>query len=235
MVAPGTASPTTLRVTGTATADGLRQAKELGFVSRLARYASGNANYSAVLGWRAGAAELLVSSDLLGLASTLPEPLKKEAQSRLPLRFQTVLLPPAAGTTAARDRLSVSLGGASQVIYERDLSGPLPRVLRGTVAIGADTLDALALPAQGVNANLHLQQFNADAWGDVLAHVTAVGAAPASAGDVAALAQSYLPTSLAVRAENLTFGARTFNHVVIGAHREGLLWLGNVDATELNG
>lgn len=46
---------------------------------------------------------------------------------------------------------------------------------------------------------------------------------------------AYLPTVLAVRADALTFGARRFSQLVIGASRDGPLWRANVDAAELNG
>ena len=45
----------------------------------------------------------------------------------------------------------------------------------------------------------------------------------------------YLPTSLAVRARELTVGGRKLNNVVVGGTREGLTWRANLDATELNG
>jgi len=223
-------APSVIRITGSASAEGLRQATELGFVSRLARQANGSANYNATLGWRSGSPELLMTSDLQGLALSLPAPLHKEPASRLPLRFQTTLTSrdgstPGPQSSALTDRLSLSLEGVAQVIFERDLSLTEPRVLRGSVAVGADTLNSLSLPAQGVAANISLPQFNVDAWADVLEG--------SAAGSVVHMA--YLPTVLAVRTDNLTFGGRTFNQVVIGAHREGLLWRGNVTATELNG
>ena len=234
------AAPSVIRVSGTATADGLRQASGLGFVSRLARHVSGSTSYNATLGWRSDTPELLVTSSLQGLASSLPAPLQKEAQSLMPLRFQTTLLgnraqPASQPALPLQDRLSLTLGELANVVYERDLSGTEPRVLRGSVAIGADTLDSLTLPVQGVNANIHLPQVNADRWSDVLAQVTATPQLVSATADNGSVGVGYLPTTLAVRTDTLTLGARAFNQVVIGAHREGLLWRGNVNATELNG
>lgn len=224
------ASPTVIHVTGSATAEGLRQATELGLVSRLARQTSGGTSYNAVLGWRSGVPELLITSDLLGLGSTLPEPLQKDPKNRLPLRFQTSLRLSASGAVSRpviplTERLNLSLDGVANVVFERDLSTPEARVLRGSVAVGADTLDSLSLPVQGVMANINLPQVNADALAEVF--VSAAGTDGASV--------AYLPTSLAVRSDALTFGGRVFSHVVIGAHREGLVWRGNVNAAELNG
>jgi uncharacterized protein YhdP len=45
----------------------------------------------------------------------------------------------------------------------------------------------------------------------------------------------YLPTSLAVRAREITVGGRKLHNLVVGGGREGLLWRANLDASELNG
>ncbi len=234
------AAPAVIRVTGTATAEGLRQGKELGLVSRLATFASGSAAYSAVVGWQLGQTEILVTSDLVGLASKLPAPLQKEAASRLPLRYQTAGPPAgsAAGSpqkAALRDQLSFSLEGLARVVYERDLSRAIPRVLRGAVMLGASELDAVSLPAQGVNARVSLPQFNADAWSDTLPQLTGQPqlASVLANGNAAELA--YLPNSLAVRTDSLTLGGRAFSQVVLGVRREGQVWRGEVEANELSG
>ncbi len=229
-----------IRATGTATAEGLRQATELGFVSRLAHQLSGAASYSATLGLRRGVPELLVSSDLAGMASSLPQPLAKDAQSVLPLRLQTALRldsPVAAGVAVKplQDRLTLTLGRLASAVFERDLSGAQPQVVRGAIGVGADTLESVVLPERGVTANLNLSQFNVDAWSNVLVHAagTPLSSGPPSASD--SLVMGFLPTSLAVRSDLLTFGARQFSRVVLGGSRDGLLWRANLDARELNG
>ena len=70
---------------GTASAEGLSQAG-LGFVSRLFEKARGTAPYSAQLGFQGGVPELLVTSNLQGMAINLPAPLGKSAEVVLPLR-----------------------------------------------------------------------------------------------------------------------------------------------------
>ena len=49
------------------------------------------------------------------------------------------------------------------------------------------------------------------------------------------MAQDYLPTTMAVRASELTLQGRTLHNIVAGALREGTTWRANLDATELNG
>ena len=241
-----------LRGQGTFTAEGLRQARELGFVSRLALQASGAAAYTAVLGFRRGHShmDLAVNSTLVGLALNLPAPLVKAAESALPLRLETALLrdaTPAATATRLQDQLSLDLGRLISIGYVRDVSGAQARVLRGTIAVGLAPDESAPMPEEGVVANISLAQFDLDAWGAVLSQVAqssfsvsdlvAPPAGPGVPGRPASgnAALAYLPTTLAVRAAELTVGGRKLNHVVVGGSREGLLWRANLDARELNG
>ena len=77
---------------GTVSAEGLRQAKDLGVVSRLAQSASGSTAYAATLGFTRGQAEVIVTSNLQGMALGLPAPLSKTAEAALPLRFENTVL-----------------------------------------------------------------------------------------------------------------------------------------------
>lgn len=235
------AAPILIRATGTASAEGLRQAPELGLVARLAQHASGSAAYSAELGFRHEQAELSVSSTLQGLGVKLPMPFNKSAESTLALRLETALLPASLlpgtdGQLHLRDRLTLELERLASIAYERDLSGPVPRVVRGSIGVGLIAPESAPVPETGVAANLNLTLADLDAWGAVLSQAAdppVTGGAPGS-GDDAAL-QAYLPTILAVRAQELILGGRTIHQVVLGGVREGLLWRGNVDARELNG
>ncbi|HEX5698186.1 MAG TPA: DUF3971 domain-containing protein, partial [Rhodoferax sp.] len=226
-------APTLIRASGTASAEGLRQASELGFVARLARQATGSAAYTATLGLRRGVSELLVNSNLQGLALSLPAPLGKSAQALMPLRLETALLADAPGPL--QDRLTLSLANLVQVVYERDVSQAEPRVLRGAIGVGLDAQESAPLAPAGVSANINLKNFNVDAWSDVFKQATEVQLAGPALAAGNTLAMSYFPNQLAVRSEVLTFGGRQFNNVVLGSGREGALWRVNLLATELNG
>ena len=225
------AGPVAIRITGSASAEGLRQATELGLIARLARRASGAANYSATLGLRRGTPELLITSSLQGLALDLPAPFRKDLASVLPLRVQTTLLPQRGAADPAQDRLSVSIDKLANVVYERDLSAAEPRVLRGFMAVGAQAQDRVDLPAQGVGASIRLAQLNLDAWQAAVSEASGV---PLS-GMAAAGGPVYLPDHVALQADSVQFGGRTYSHVLLGASREGPLWRANLDAGELNG
>jgi uncharacterized protein YhdP len=239
-----------IRANGTATAEGLRQARELGFIARLAQHASGSAPYAAVLGFRQGIPELTVTSSLQGLALSLPTPLNKSAQAMLPLRLETALTagslaPGPGGQVRLQEQLKLDLGSLASISYVRDVSDTEPRVRRGSIAVGLGPQESAPMPLEGVMANIKLDQLDLDAWGDVLsqaadaplasAALATLSPAAGAGASAAPGALGYLPTTWAVRARVLTLGGRTLQQVVVGGSREGLLWRANMDATELNG
>ncbi|HSI53105.1 MAG TPA: YhdP family protein [Ramlibacter sp.] len=232
-------APVLLRAQGTATAEGLRQAKEIGFVSRLAKDATGSAGYNMTLAVRRGVPEISVTTNLQGMALALPPPFVKAADAALPIRFETALLreaaPPVPGSPVRlQDQLTVELGRIASAVYVRDLSGPEPRVLRGAIAMGLAPGESAALPEQGVMANINLASVNVDAWEDVVGNAaTGTTAALRTAGPGPAL--GYMPTVVAMRARELTVEGRVLHNIVIGGSRDGLTWRANVEANELNG
>ena len=230
---------------GTLTAEGLRQAKDLGFASRLAQYANGSAAYAATLGFRRGMTEVVVSSNLQGMALSLPAPLGKNADAALPVKFeQSLLRESLAPGQKLQDQLSLTVGSVASLTYVRDLSGPQPRVIRGGIGVGLEPGESVPIVDNGVGANINLANVDLDAWERVLTAstsssgstgTTAGGAVPANRNGVASEALAYLPTRMAIRAKELLIGSRKLNHVVLGGTREGLNWRANIDAEELNG
>ncbi len=223
--------PMLLRVQGTATAEGLRQARELGWLSGLARRASGGAAYSATLGLRPTGVDIAVTSSLQGLALDLPAPLNKPAETSLPVRFVMAPVPGA----SAQDQLSVEVGRVASLTYVRDTRGAQARVVSGAIGVGLVPGESAPLPERGVQANINLAAVNVDAWEAALEGLVAPGPQTPSPGAALAAAQGYLPTLMAVRARELTLQGRTLHEVVMGGSRDGLTWRANVDATELNG
>ncbi|HSV34260.1 MAG TPA: YhdP family protein [Ramlibacter sp.] len=234
----GSEATVQLRAQGTATAEGLRQAKELGFVSRLAQQASGASPYAVTLTVRRNVPEIAITSSLQGLALALPPPLAKSAEAALPLRYESALVAEplsALPGSRAHDQLTVELGRLVSVNYVRDVSGAQPQVVRGAIGVGLAPGEAAPLPQEGVIANVNLAAVNLDAWEQVLGQATG-GAAPAASTPAPGnTSQAYLPTVMAVRARELTLEGRTLHNVVVGGSRDGQLWRANVDADELNG
>ncbi|HMA08592.1 MAG TPA: AsmA-like C-terminal region-containing protein, partial [Ramlibacter sp.] len=240
---PGPDVTIALRAQGNATAEGLRQARELGFVSRLAKDASGGAAYNLGIVFRRGVPEVTVTSNLQGMALNLPAPLAKPADQALPLRYENVLVrdTTAAGATGPlQDQLTAEIGRLASIFYVRDVSGAEPRVIRGSIALGLAPGESAQLPEQGVMANINLTGVNVDAWEEVLTRAAGgsgggAAAPPPARAVPASAAAAYLPTVLAVRARELTVSGRTLHNMVVGASRDGLLWHANIDAAELNG
>lgn len=231
---------------GTATAEGLRDG-QLGFVSRLFARAQGSAAYTARLAFRGGVAEVDVQSSLQGMGFALPAPLDKAPAAALPLHYRNEVLAfrgPHDAPEATTDRMSVDLGasGASHLSlrYERDVTTPVSRVLRGSIGLGLAADEAAPVPPQGVLANARLREIDVDAWQRVFSELDSAppseaGAATADRAAAATDGQAYLPTVLAASAERVTVDGRTFRDVVIGGSREDQLWRANIDARELNG
>jgi uncharacterized protein (TIGR02099 family) len=238
-------SPLQLKIRGDLTAEGLREARELGFVSRLAQRATGKSAYSANLGLRRGVPELLITSDLKGMALTLPAPLNKTAAALMPLRIESQLtresLQPR--SRVLQDHISVTLGRQMSVAYVRDLSGARTRVVRGGIAVGQSVIDAVPMRDNAVSLNLQLPALDLDAWNTALTQFTGVsplkrkttpqsvvGAESASDG-----AQDYMPSFAALQAGQIKVSDRVIHKVLVGGTRQGDLWRLNISANELNG
>jgi uncharacterized protein (TIGR02099 family) len=217
---------TVLRAQGTATAEGLRQAEELGYATRLAQFASGSTPYSAVLTFRGAVPELAISTSLQGLGLSLPAPLNKSAEASMPVRFETTML----NVPAGLQRMLLDVGRVGSVTYVRDMTPAEPRVLRGAIAVGLSPDESAPLPDEGVAANVNLTGVDMDAWSSVLSQAT--GSASNSPTQITT---SYLPDIFAIRARELKISGRKLNNIVLGGSREGLTWRANMDAQELNG
>lgn len=245
--AGATESAVQLRAQGTATAEGLQQARQLGMLSQLARSATGSTPYTLALAFRGGVPEIQVTTTLQGMGLALPAPLAKTAEAVLPVRFQTQVAreslarpPTGAASPPVRDQITLDLGPIGSASYQREHRGDETRVLRGAIGIGLASGETAAMPANGVAANIRAEHLDVDAWEKVLTQTGTTDTSPpatAARTDSAAdsKAQDYLPTTFAVRAQTLTVQGRTLHNLVVGGSRDGSTWRANLDANELNG
>lgn len=224
-----TESALQLRAQGQITAEGIRQAKEISPLNAWAQHATGATSYSAQLGWRQGQPEFTFQSQLDGLALKLPAPLGKVANASMPVSLRTRVQ--GTGSTL-RDQLQLEWGSVASALYVRDLSGPEPVVLRGSLTLGLPASQAPALPATGVTAAVTLDRFAVDEWQSLLP--TELNAASPNAPGKTAW-PAYGPTRIGLQANTLTADGRTLHQVAAGGVREGNTWRVNVDARELNG
>ena len=229
-------SPVLFKAQGTVSAEGLQQAKDLGPVSRLAQSASGSTTYTAALGFNRDVTEVILTSNLQGMALALPAPLNKTAEAALPFRFENTLVRESmAPGQKLQDHLSLSVGRLVSLAYVRDISTEPARVIRGSIGVGLEPGESTATPDNGVAANVNLENLNLDAWDKVFSKAAGSAAALTAPVAGASLAQSYLPTLIAIRAKELVINGRKLNNLVVGGTREGQNWRANIDAGELNG
>ncbi|WP_243457547.1 YhdP family protein [Ottowia testudinis] len=214
-----------LSAVGTASAEALRDMADWAPLPALARQATGSAAYEAQIGFRAGQPDVLVTSDLRGMAFDFPAPLAKSADAAWPLRYES------GQDAAGRTRFRVAVADQLAVEYEREAGSG--RVLRGVIGVGAQAQPQLALPANGVAARLHLPRLDAEAWEAALTRVfggvEGGGAAPA-AGD-----HGFMPTAWSLRASELALDEHTAHDVIASGTREGATWRADVQARELAG
>jgi uncharacterized protein (TIGR02099 family) len=220
---------------GVASAEALRRLPDLGaavgMAARLAQSATGQAAYRLQLGFLRGQTEFSLTSNLVGLGLDLPAPLRKDAETALPLRLQTVL-------QGSRDELRFELGNMLQAQYLRDLSVEPARVLQGALSI-QDNLPPL--PANGVQLQANLDRVDLDAWGSIVERLLspAGGNSAAVVNSNAALESAYLPTQIALRAQSLQVAGRNLTRLVAGVTRapapERNAWRITLDAEQLSG
>jgi uncharacterized protein (TIGR02099 family) len=219
---PGAATPVLLRVAGTASAEGLRQMSDWAPLPAIARQASGSAAYEASIGLRAGAPDVMVTSDLRGMAFNLPAPLDKPADAAWPLRFESGR---SANTAAGPERLRLTVADRLALDYELDTAATPTRVLRGAIDVGAAA--AMTLPDTGVRARLQLPRLPVDGW---------VGATDRLTGNAdLSASRTWLPTAWSLRADELLAGDRTLHDVQASGTRTGKVWRADVQAQELAG
>jgi uncharacterized protein (TIGR02099 family) len=138
---------------------------------------------------RKKSADIKLSSNLVGLSSSLPEPFNKSAADAMPFSFERKLLPDAAARSGAgadvvrtigrgaaakapaaaqivapgpaQDRLDVGVGSAWRLQLVRRLDGDQPVITRGLIAMGDVTP---ALPERGLLVAVDLPRIDLDAW-----------------------------------------------------------------------
>jgi len=164
-----------VQAAGEITVAGLRQQ----FPSRLFDHLSGGLKWTGQVRVRKKSAEVKISSNLIGLSSSLPEPFNKTAIDPMAFSFERKPPPEAPrgrspkgavvaakpALAAARDMIEISLGRVArmQLIRQHDVAPP--RIVRGLVSVGEPTT---TLPERGVVVAVNLPRVNLDFWRGLL-------------------------------------------------------------------
>ncbi|MCK6406936.1 MAG: TIGR02099 family protein [Rhodocyclaceae bacterium] len=176
---------------------------------------SGTAAWRASVKVRKSSANVVIDSDLVGMASKLPAPFGKSAGEALPVRVEKGLLPGNGRRPARadeRDRIQWSLGklATGQLIRQRDAQGHwVPE--RGALAVGGP----LSLPEKGLAMTLNLPQVDVDYWRAALTP---------SSGKAASGAEALAPNLVQLATGELTVFGRKLHDVDLRARLSGGSW-----------
>ncbi|WP_157265380.1 YhdP family protein [Azohydromonas aeria] len=237
----GTQPDGTMRFTGSgiASAEGLRRAPELGFISRLAGAFSGQSPYKLQVTVREGHPEFLVTSNLVGMASELPAPLRKAAEAALPLQVGTRLV---ADGAMRHEHWQVEAGDLFQAQLVRDLQHQDADgdavLLRGGVGVRLPAPQ----PATGLQLAVALPALDLDEWQAAWGRLSRSGAAGGNGAAAGGASGGFgtdlaLPLIAALQVERLMVTGRQLDRVVAGVTRGGNdpAWRVNLHADQLDG
>ena len=234
-----------IRGQGVASALGLQRASELSFIPQLAKSATGSTAYTAQLRFAHDQTEVSVQTNLQGLGLNLPVPFNKAAQSIWPTKFENTLvesslIPERDGKVRLKDNLRLTVEKIADFKLVRDVSGAVPKVMRGTMSVGLDALEGTPEPSNAIAANINVEKLDADEWARFFTSLqnSSVGTA-AKAGVQNAtnlhLIDDLIPSTMAIRTKELIIEQRIFENVVVGGSREGSIWRANMEAKQLSG
>ncbi|HLD08764.1 MAG TPA: DUF3971 domain-containing protein, partial [Methylophilaceae bacterium] len=136
---------------GRMTDSGIRQAIALPLADKL----HGAADWNGEINLRKRQAEMVITSSLVGLSSSLPPPFDKSATDTLPLRIEKKL------QGAQQDVINLSLDGILNAKLLRQERGGVMQTERGEINLGGNA----ELPAQpGVILRGNITHFDVDQW-----------------------------------------------------------------------
>ena len=146
-------STVSMSLSGRANIDNLRQA---GSAPTLPLSLRGSADWRGTLVLRKKLADLVIESNLQGMASDLPGPLAKSANEIVPLRYERKFTGP------QQDQIDVSYGGIVSASLQRRIEGGRSIIRRGNIRLGGGA--AAASERDGVSINGALNSLDVDRW-----------------------------------------------------------------------
>ena len=184
----------------------------------------------------AGKPDLVIESNLAGLAIDLPAPLAKSAAETWPLRVE--LTRSAAGNAATpidSEEIRVSLAGKLNASIVRRLNAQGPFVVtRAAYLIGASSGDETIATDGPPSVRANLPSLDLDAWREVIRQVASPKPASSeSAGSTNV--DNLIPERVSLKTKTLHVAGRDFNNVVFDAQRASSGWQGNVVADQIAG
>ncbi len=218
-VAGGTRADATLQVTaqGTYTVPGV----EGWLQDPIFRSMSGGSNWRGTVTVNARGGEVVVESNLAGVAIDLPAPVGKRAAEVLPLRF--VKTP---GAAAGEDEWNLSLGRVVTARVQRRTENGAMRVVRAAAGINEAQP---ALPPTGLAVAASAPSIDVDDWRKRALDTRPAGGADASVAGLPA------PWQFQIRTERLSAYGNQLNQVRLNLVQEPASWAATLASAEANG
>ena len=178
---------------------------------------AGSAKWTGNVRVRKKDAEVKLSSNLIGISSSLPEPFNKPATEALAFSFERKPPPDpaphragsaAAAPGAAQDMIDVGIGRALRLQVVRRHDSSPPTITRGLLAIGET---GAAMPERNLLLAINLPRIDADFWRKLLA---------GEGNDKRASALPPLPAlAFDLRTAEMSLQDKNFHEVRIGGSR----------------
>ena len=196
--------------------------------------------------------ELVITSNLVGLSSSLPIPFNKSALDAIPVRFDRKVPPPvdlrAARSASAKpksapevvasstDTLELTVGKIAQLQLQRRLDATTSVITRGLLNIAANGLPALPvkLPERGVQVAVNVPRVDLDFWRPMFSTPTAPQK-PASPPATDPTHTPALPLQFDVRADELQVFGKRFGNLRLTGTRADTLTRFALKTTEVSG
>ncbi len=204
----------------------------------------GSTRWKGTVRARKNSAEVRISSDLVGLSSTLPEPFNKSAKDTMPLLYERKAADPRLFARRPRDKSSrnleeLSLGQIlrAQLVYRQDAEQSVFE--RGAISLGSgaglgDAAAATKLPASGLTMSVVQPRVDVDLWRALLTENDPKMANPkALAASNPDNKSDWLPNRIDFRTAELHAMGRAFRDVKVVAVRPANVWLADVSSQEV--
>lgn len=183
--------------------------------------------------------DVVIESNLAGLAIDLPAPLAKTAAESWPLRVEVARRIGAAGpvTVVDAEHIRATLGKINAIVERRRNAQGELAVTRAAYGVN----EPAQFSAGGSYANVSVPVLDLDAWQAVVKQIAGETPAappiidPSARPAVIHAAASLLPDTFALRASELKVADRSFANVVLAASRVGDGWQANIDADQVSG
>jgi len=221
-----------VKIDGVVSAEGLRRSFPEPAQQRLLSKLSGTTRYTATVAIHQNRPEIMIDSNLQGLALDLPSPLQKAAADNWPLKFEINDLI-SSDPLQQHDEIKMSLASIMSAHYLRHKAlGPQNNweVTSGGIGFG----QAAPQPDSGLAVAVVTQTLDVDKWLALRAAMNKQEDGSEAAPDPALSAYSE-PDVIAGRANELVVMGKKLDNVVLGASRQDKLWQVNIASNQVSG